>query len=703
LACAMSEAPGGTLSGLVLSAPLYSWDAGPDQRLSFDVLHNRVIHYQETGFFVIDVNESGKEGSFVKFTRPNLRSVAFSPDRNYFAFLSEQNFVGIAETGDPNRGVLNVPFRSTPAGNAEVLSFFWAPARHPVVEDEIHQGSFDLAVITSTAVEMFVLSPASFTLTGSKRFQLSPPATKCWVEPKSGISVLMVGSRTLQPFILNGSAPTKMCKFDCCVDREVSIGDTDVAVMRIYDSTYCVHTDAATGRVSLRNLSNVAMGTPEHDIVLDLQGPGALRMSKVDNLLVIHGLDQGLSWIFDIQQTPNGQVSGGPLCSPSPVVAPHYAGKVDVYAAGWHYLCVDVIMDFDKGSVFRLQLDLDLILKDLLVSKVYDVMAVVHILLRRASCRNRIVSTLLTVLQQEQSEQLPAIFDVLNSAYRGVITRTTEQRDSRPRKSLVGWTAKDGNSILSSHHMVNLVFYPHFISQHPEAQATAAEADGDDELALPPELAPDSSMSEEMKAVRIPPPKDSAPKGPWPRKCPPFLVAVCGYLRSMINLNIEPQKILQCFVFDLCIWFRQEHALQQLMHYHVLMDSPEICGRLFAVVTRPRCEWTIQSCLDMSKRVGAFAVTGAILIHLKQYVDVIPCWRTNGVTSFPVSFLLERIDRDRSRGLCSEETWEYILEDLRMWISDAKASDGFAGDPGRRLGTPDVSGCVKWLPDLEAT
>ncbi len=42
----------------------------------------------------------------------------------------------------------------------------------------------------------------------------------------------------------------------------------------------------------------------------------------------------------------------------------------------------------------------------------------------------------------------------------------------------------------------------------------------------------------------------------------------------------------------MCLFFNQQHVLQQLLHYHVLLDSVEIAYRLFEVHAYSICPKT---------------------------------------------------------------------------------------------------------------
>merc|ERR1719443_2536278 len=100
----------------------------------------------------------------------------------------------------------------------------------------------DLAVVTTQGVELFRLLFETHKVQSVKAFPV--PVRRCWVEPTSGTVLICSGPRTLQPFDLRSKTPQKMPKFDLVLGRNKVIEAPDVAVMTIYDSTYCIHSDA---------------------------------------------------------------------------------------------------------------------------------------------------------------------------------------------------------------------------------------------------------------------------------------------------------------------------------------------------------------------------------------------------------------------------------------------------------------------------
>ena len=157
----------------------------------------------------------------------------------------------------------------------------------------IRQDASDLAVVTSQGIEVFRLS---FDQRAAKSQRTFPtPVRVCWLEPSAATTLVCTGARTLQPFDFR-RRNAKLPRFDLVLGRGQSIEPGDVALMTIYDCTYCIHADGSNGKVSLRNVTNLEKGTPEHDIVIDISDQdtplGPLRLSVVDNLLIVHCLER---------------------------------------------------------------------------------------------------------------------------------------------------------------------------------------------------------------------------------------------------------------------------------------------------------------------------------------------------------------------------------------------------------------------------
>ena len=129
---------------------------------------------------------------------------------------------------------------------------------------------------------------------------------------------------------------------------------------------------------------------------------------------------------------------------------------------------------------------------------------------------------------------------------------------------------------------------------------------------------------------------------------PPYVVRLLvEYVRSLLDLQILPHKVLQCFVFDLCLYFGLHHLLQQLLHYHVLLDSEDVCRRLFAVMQEQQADaghWATQQGLDMAQRLHLHDLAVQTLVECGRYLDVLPYLRAMRVLNFPLAEVFTAAD-----------------------------------------------------------
>eukprot|EP00392_Amoebophrya_sp_AT5.2_P011506 g11585.t1 len=183
---------------------------------------------------------------------------------------------------------------------------------------------------------------------------------------------------------------------------------------------------------------------------------------------------------------------------------------------------------------------------------------------------------------------------------------------------------------------------------------------------------------------------------PIPATAPYLLQVVLAYLNSLLNLQILPHRILQCLLFDLCVYFEQFHLLQQLLHYHVLLDNPDLCRRLVSLVLqslrknnhkveahhapsglflvpsssgstsccapdeahqpqpaeeeffaslRRNRQWLTQAALDMALRFRDFFTVADCLVLSEQFVDAIFLIKQTQLTQYPLAHLLDRVFR----------------------------------------------------------
>lgn len=674
---------------LQLSRPLFSWDTSVGgEGVSFDELHQRIIHRRRGGFSTADLLEEGTapDGLCVQCDLQGLRQVRFSPDGLYFAFLCNERHMGLMETLHTSREPLLLTLKWSKL-DLEVLNFFWLPAAGPDYAE--------LVVITTQGLEVFRLTFDTYVAKSTKT--LPTPARLCWVEPLTAMVLVCTGPRTLQPFDFKTKAP-KLPKFDLVLGHGQVIELEDVAVMPVYDSTFCIHADSSNGRVSLRNISNPTQGMPEHDIVIDIADEdvsiGTLRLSNVDNLLVVHCVDREVSAVFDIRHKERGIVP----CISGP--CPLGCGDSGDASLPWQlfsFINGSTIVDSAGGNVHQLKLDMAAVLQDFLARTPNDLAAVMRFLLRRTDCREHIVWTLTRALSAKPClNDWAQAFAVLNQAYRQSIEAVSQKAPSGPgRQTTVSLQELEAlishQSILSENHMVSQVFHPHLlgVTGLTGISSGAAQAEG-----LPPQ-----------DRWRIPLPSveatQAAAVSSRPARSPYVQSVVVAYLRSLLGMQILPHKILQCFVFDVCMYFQQEHTLQQLLHYHVLLDSPELVARLKEVATtRITSRWAVQACLDMALRIDELAVVGDLLLHTRQYLDLVPFLVNQRQPTFKLSRLLSCIEADADARADDPELVAHVVSEIRAWAAEAAASATASSLSSDSIRAPDLEDCAPWMPEL---
>eukprot|EP00928_Gymnodinium_smaydae_P013088 TRINITY_DN14774_c0_g1_i1.p1 TRINITY_DN14774_c0_g1~~TRINITY_DN14774_c0_g1_i1.p1 ORF type:complete len:746 (+),score=202.70 TRINITY_DN14774_c0_g1_i1:104-2341(+) len=714
-----------SLQPLHFSEPIYRWENGggdgDDQAapptISFDALHQRIIHGNGdgSGFVAVSVGQEGATspggGSAgrleVNLRAERLRLVRFSPDGALFAYASGTNSVGYGETFRP--GSEPVPLSLKVGGGSadcEVLNVFWLPLPSATFQPQEYA---DLVVVCSQGLEVFRVFPEQRLARSVK--VLTTPVRKCWAEPGCGVVLVSTGPRTLQPLDLRQKVPQKMQKFDLVLCRSKAIEEQDVTVMTLYDSTYCIHADPVTGRISLRNISDPAQGTPEHDFVMDL-GDGAtsapdagnsLRLTKVDNLLVVHCVERKVAYVYDVQFRERSLVHC--ICGPTPAET-SAEGPSASTAAGWEFTARGTIIDQASRCVFQLRADMNAVLREFSARYPHDVPSVIQLMLRRTNCRDLIAEIMLQALRSRLSfTELSQVFAVINQAYRRTIERVSSGSGSTgggatgaPNTVLLSHLeeAIGKQSILSEKDMVCKVFHPRFV------QTEGGEAAG-----LAPEAAADAADAARGAATTAGGPLDldawriplraaaaQAEAKAWgsraSRSPPALLSAAIGYLRSLLSMQIIPHQILQCFVFDLCIYYEQEHTLQQLLHYHALLDSPELLRRLKDVAVVRGSTWASQGTLDMALRLQEHGTVAEMLLQTRQYLDVVPFLLNQQVGSFELRRLLEHAAEDAAALREDPDLLSHLVAEIGLWRQEASA------DPGAFV-SPNVVGCERWL------
>uniref|UniRef100_A0A0G4HTP7 Mic1 domain-containing protein n=1 Tax=Chromera velia CCMP2878 TaxID=1169474 RepID=A0A0G4HTP7_9ALVE len=902
-----------------LSESLYSWEPSPDERVTFDELNERVIHQTEGGFFAVDIAKEGiaRDGLFVKFRRGGLaRSIKFSPEGSYFAYLLDDRTMGIVDVLHPDRVEVRVPLRS-PSGSSsggkdfKALSFFWLPplpSGAPASPSASVWGaldlrggaqgdvgeSADLVVVSTQGLEVWRFVYDSLTVKSVKK--LPTPVRACWHDCNAGVALAAVGPRTLQPFLFQSAKhPLKLPKLDLHLSRPgAKLQTDDVAVMTLYEWTFGVHADAHTGRVSLRSLagprpadiqieidaslpevleietaaddeegaeagegeggkekspsgrqsSGTPPGHPPGGVSLETpssssssssasastrvtgqegqrgknggngkktkrnEGPvtGPMRLSKWDNLLIVHRTDRRLSLAFDIKEGRTLHTVFEP-CEMGIASDMHDNGqtgsedendfgmpKPDPYLPSWSHCNSEVLIDWEGGGVYRVEVDLDVVMRELAP---FSKLELLKILLRRADCKERTLNLLRACVEDMGSEdELAAIFSVVNFVYRTAIEKvprrlavTQQQKGAKgkggPQRATVSLETLmkfvGSQSLITEKDFAQSVLFPVLRkvlqavqnAHAPPGPGPPPSRDICDVGSLPPslDLGEDSthrgiaeggqrSPISGSGGPRRPPPSDTpslldlayARRGltlppddelppVWtgdlplpplvperekereakrssggrskeqqrkrrplserladddPRAAAFFMFAVLEYTHSLLSLQILPHRVLQTLVFDAAVFFGEESLLQQLLQYHVLLDSAEIAKRLVGFWRRTGAAWAAQSCLDMAMRIRDWSLVVEVLIRKKEYLQVVPFLRKTGASSFPMESFLKALSQDVKAQEYDVMLLPHVLESVAAWRRDHRRLPEV-------VPPPNLKGCGRWLPEIRGS
>ncbi|EER03047.1 hypothetical protein Pmar_PMAR001792 [Perkinsus marinus ATCC 50983] len=684
--------------------------------LYLDYGGDRIVHVPKgkTGFFLVTLGESNDGPRFV--TIPEGAPLAehvpvrVSPCGNFFAYATAGPIpqLLIARMGAPSVRVIEIPL--APGVRIDtIVDVLWV--RHEEAHSSALQSgtalpivldSYMLVVVSHHSLDVLRLSSALKFAKPLRRFPLSgsssrsnndsraqTPATvrHVWYEPDSGICVLCINQRTLQPFDLkprlrNPQLPSvspkstkatiavKMPKFDLypadvhnpsdCVD-EVSLLRIDSVASttsrKLVAGTYICHVDSAAGRLSLRNLSVSGLASPEHDAVIQLpalsrstgRGLPQLAVHVVDGLICVSrspGTSEAVSptwYIYDIYIRGSGRSL--PLVPPFRLDYPGAMRSPDILRSSQNKYVI--LADDKRTMVYGLELQTSPFVADLMSSASLSMLEIATVLLRRQGCRDELCQTLRYFLSDRDPsptlEELAYIFDATNASYRECIERTPLLGgESGAMVSLARLLESAGSrTILTEVDAVDCIFHPVLCSILPDCPRPPLTAGSTELLRYGLECTPESSCLQKLRKL---------------------LSQVLIFCRSLLALSVYPHRRVQLFLFDLCVVARQQHWLQQLLHYHVLLDSAEIVERLdfmwrydIGQSDTRSISWSQQCMMDMAWRLLSTRSASPKLIELLTEalldggdpVDVVAFLRQQtelGGSNVPLIGILERAE-----------------------------------------------------------
>lgn len=136
-----------------------------------------------------------------------------------------------------------------------------------------------------------------------------------------------------------------------------------------------------------------------------------------------------------------------------------------------------------------------------------------------------------------------------------------------------------------------------------------------------------------------------------------FLSIVMAYAQSLLGYLIYPHRRLQMFLFDLCIDSNNLSTLQQLINFHVILDTPDLLERLTDLLTGGP-SWIGQILLDVAKRMQRTNIVVETLFHLDRSMEIVEYIQKNdpGFEIEQVFNLMKKFPQCNSRS----DIWKQI-------------------------------------------
>ena len=141
-----------------------------------------------------------------------------------------------------------------------------------------------------------------------------------------------------------------------------------------------------------------------------------------------------------------------------------------------------------------------------------------------------------------------------------------------------------------------------------------------------------------------------------------YLMSVTmAYCSSLLSFFIYPHKRLQMFMFDLCVDCNKMSSLQQLLNFHVILDSNELLEKLGQLEASRPSPWVSQCRIDVAKRMKKTETVVRILITQRREDEVVEYLRKDAPT-FDIESLLKVLSDmgQDSSGAVAKKLWNQI-------------------------------------------
>ncbi|CAD2105250.1 conserved Plasmodium protein, unknown function [Plasmodium vinckei brucechwatti] len=744
-----------TYSPAYISDPVYQWEVSKNDRIFYDKINDFIIHQNvlTKALLVTDIKktEENYKGVYVKFDKNLCEHICFSANKSFFLYYSiNPNIIEISDILNNHNIYLSVEINKL--DECEILSAFWLNNNTSKELNENISNS-DFVVVTNNSIEIFNISFDNLIISPLKKHYIK--SKYAWYNENTSYIALLSSTKNnvILPYLLNNNNAIKLPKIELNLTKNDNINKNDIEIIILYNETYCIHKDFKNGRISFRCLSS----TVYFDYVLDLFASGMIDTFCINNLFGVFNYINEQIYIFDIKYKKknsitslnNNTVNISYLTSPKPF-------KRNINCSYIFFKSPNIIIDAHYGNIYSISIDYDILMLQI-CQHFSNLSTSVDVLLRRPYCKKRITEMFFLALENYiKIEDFLSIVNIININYRQLIeqcakkgkcsTTITRQKNKiiQPLDEVL--KNLDGKTLITEKDIVTEVFHPFIVKKYKlnkketlfnfsinflemkrnrkKNKGGLFNKNGEKDITSEDEKREDN-INEKLKqisnfvniknsndnminshnSVSIQNNKkeniyDETLNYSELQNTSLFLIYILEYMKSLLYLNIIPNRILQTFIFDVCIFFKQDNFLRQLLQFYVISDSIEVTKRLFHYWQFTKYEWAYQFCLDMSLRLKEYEMVVHLFLSAKKYLKIIKFLRNYNLTDYPISVIFQAIENDL------DDPKKYtilnnVLFSLNKWIIDSDKDPVKYPFPNLQSGC--TQNCEKWVSLVEET
>ncbi|CXJ23016.1 conserved Plasmodium protein, unknown function [Plasmodium berghei] len=717
------------------------------------IIHQNVL---TKALLVTDIKktEENYKGVYVKFDKNLCEHICFSANKSFFLYYSiNPNIIEISDILNNHNIYLSVEINKL--DECEILSAFWL-IDNTLKELNENISSSDFVIVTNNSIEIFNISFDNLIVNPLKKHYVKSKCS-WHNENTSYIALLSsTKNNVVLPYLLNNNNAIKLPKIELNITKNDHINKNDIEIIILYNETYCIHKDFKNGRISFRCLSSTvyfdyvldlfASGMVDTFCINNLFGVFNyineqiyifdIKYKKKNSITSLNNNTVNISYLTSPKSFKrNINCNYIFFKSPNIIIDAHYG---NIYSINIDY---DILMLQICQHFSNLSTSVDVLLRRPHCKKRITEMFFLAL-------ENYIkIEDFLTIVNIININYRKLIEQC---AKKGKCSTTIKKQKNKIIQ-LLGEVLKnlDGKTLITEKDIVTEVFHPFIVKKYnlnkketlfnlsinflemkmdkkknkeglfnKSAKIKTQSKKSDDKNMNLEQIKRGDTINEELKQisnfVNIQNSNDNIINSDnyvsiqnnkkesiyhetlnysELQNTSLFLIYILEYMKSLLYLNIIPNRILQTFIFDVCIFFKQDNFLRQLLQFYVISDSIEVTKRLFHYWQFTKYVWAYQFCLDMSLRLKEYEMVVHLFLSAKKYLKIIKFLRNYNLTDYPISVIFQAIENDL------DPPKKYIilnnvLFSLNKWIIDSDK------DPVK-YPFPNLQNCEKWVRLVE--